>query len=181
MPDAHSCRALCYDGIHFEDDTVLITMIEYVRGDILEDDADFIVIPVNSVGKPGIGLAKQWAEQAPERVVEWYKNRCAAGDVEPGHIYHFEDSSFLLATTKDHWLRNSDLEWIDSIVEDLVYLVIHHKWFAVLSEDGQYYVPTKTIALPKLGCGWGGLKWKDVKELIESRLEQSPALFRIYL
>lgn len=143
-------------------------MIEFVRGNILASDADYIVVPVNCVGKLGAGLAKEWAENAPEDILKYYIRTCLKHDLEPGHILHFADSSYILAATKDHWLYPSQYEWINSIGISLHDLVIREKWWG------------RTIAVPKLGCGWGRLSWRLVREILIYHFEQSPATFYIY-
>lgn len=146
-------------------------MIEFVRGNILTSSADFIVVPVNCIGKLGAGLAKEWAENAPEDVIKYYIRTCLSGNLAPGNILHFTDSTYILAATKDHWARPSEYEWIDTIATNLRDLVIAQKWW---KENA------RTIAVPKLGCGWGRLRWALVREILVHHLEQSPALFYIY-
>lgn len=152
-------------------------MIEYVRSDIMQSDDDYMVIPVNCVGKPGKGLALQWAEQAPEQYVRSYINRCMHNDLLPGHIWIWEDSSFILATTKDKWWMPSQLEWIDSICSDLYYASISARWATL--HAGEF--TRKSIAVPKLGCRNGLLRWRDVKVIMEEWFERSAALFRVYI
>ncbi len=146
-------------------------MIEFVRGDILKDESDYVVVPVNCIGKPGKGLAAQWANQADERIVNTYIRACNAGTFLPGQIWHFEDSHFILAATKDHWIRPSEYQWIEEILISLSALCISKKWWG---ND------IKTIALPKLGCGLGRLDWKLVKPMMEYHLTQLPTPFVVY-
>lgn len=150
-------------------------MIEFTKGNILESDADYIVVPVNCVGRPGRGLAKQWADSAPARVVLDYIQECLAHKLEPGSIRYYTDSTYILATTKDHWMHRSQIEWIETICDDLAELARKQKWFPIY--DQSKYI---TVAVPKLGCGLGGLRWSDVKPIFIKYFEQSPTLFLVY-
>lgn len=142
-------------------------MLQYARGNILESPADYIVIPVNCVGKPGKGLAREWADNATAHEVRYYLNRCAAGDMVPGGVIHVEDSKTILVATKDHWWHRSELEWIDTICENLCYLPMNYR--------------RETVAVPKLGCGLGQLKWQDVHEIMQHHFNSSGATFVVYL
>ena len=60
--------------------------------------------------------------------------------------------------TKDHWRSNSKLEYIDS---GLVALADE-----IRNRD------IKSIAIPPLGCGLGGLEWTQVRPRIEAALQE---------
>lgn len=59
--------------------------IIYTDGDILRDPAEAIVIPVNTMGVPGAGLAKAWAKKDPD-AAGIYKALCEKGLVKVGEI-----------------------------------------------------------------------------------------------
>jgi O-acetyl-ADP-ribose deacetylase (regulator of RNase III) len=150
--------------------------VEFTRGDILNTDADYLVIPVNCVGKPGKGLAQQWAQNAPTEMLQWYIRTCARGDFHPGQILHWEDSTYILAATKDHWIKPSQYDWIEEILVSLRDLAINKKMWTLDRGD----LTPKTIAVPKLGCGLGRLDWRIVKGMMVEHLTQVPTIFRIY-
>lgn len=145
-------------------------MLEYTTGNILEIEADYVVVPVNCVGRPGKGLAAEWARNAPSYAVNMYKRLCVDGAFLPGDVRIFNNSTYILAATKDHWIRPSRIEWIDKICENLFFLAVDQKWYG----DNK-----KVIALPKLGCGNGLLNWRDVHECMVHHLSQSPTTFLI--
>src|SRR5690606_9379192 len=58
--------------------------------------------------------------------------------------------------TKQHWRGNSRMEWITEGLQDL-------RRFLVENE-------VKSIAIPPLGAGNGGLDWADVRPQIETAL-----------
>lgn len=134
--------------------------IEFVKGDIFESGCEVLVNPVNCKGVMGKGLALQFKQRFPE-MFENYKRACDQGRVSPGSFWAYLEARngiyciFNLAT-KDHWRDPSKIEWITL---GLAYLA---HW--IVESD------TRSIALPALGCGEGGLKWEEVKPLIEKYL-----------
>lgn len=58
--------------------------------------------------------------------------------------------------TKNHWKERSRLEYIINGLDDLVEVIKKYN--------------IKSIAIPPLGCGNGGLNWNDVKPLITRKL-----------
>jgi O-acetyl-ADP-ribose deacetylase (regulator of RNase III) len=145
-------------------------MIEYTTGDILEAQVDAIVNPVNCVGVMGAGLAKQFRERYPE-MFERYKRWCNKGLIELGvyMLYVTEEDrpksgypKFIVCfPTKNHWADVSKLEDIEACLDDL------QDWVEVRQHSFDEINRIKSIAFPALGCGLGGLDWKDVKPLID--------------
>lgn len=87
-----------------------------------------------------------------------YKALCKQGSIkicEVAIVKH-GDARWVIFPTKDHWRNPSRLEWIEAGLVDL-----------------QRYAPGfQSLAVPALGCGLGGLKWDDVKRLMEMYLSQ---------
>lgn len=134
--------------------------IVYVPMSIFDSHAEGLVNPVNALGVSGAGLALQFAERYPD-ACQRYKAACYSGVLTAGKVYvertvlHPRKLIFFLAT-KDDWRGPSRLEWIESGLRDLV-------------GKARLY-DCKSIAVPAIGCGLGGLEWKDVRELIEKIL-----------
>lgn len=140
--------------------------IIYTEGDILTDPAEAIVIPVNTIGMPGAGLAKAWAKKDPESAGV-YKSLCEKGFVKVGEIniiIHGE-SRWIMFPTKEHWKHPSRLEWIEQGLMDLQPQV----------------AGLESLAVPALGCGLGGLNWEDVRRLMETYLLPLRFPITIYL
>jgi len=139
--------------------------IIYTDGDILMDPAEAIVIPVNTVGMPGAGLAKAWAKKDPD-AAGVYKSLCEKGLVTIGeiNIIIHGDSRWIMFPTKEHWKHPSRLEWIEKGLMDLQPQVMG----------------LESLAVPALGCGLGGLEWNDVQRLLEKYLTPLPASITIY-
>lgn len=130
-------------------------MIEYRQGDIFESGADLLVNPVNCKGIMGAGLALQFKKRFPENYAA-YRQYCLEGKLKPGGTFVFE--SIVNLATKDDWRKPSQLEWIES---GLASLSTRSVLLAALFRNPY------TVALPALGCGHGGLKWEQVKPMIE--------------
>lgn len=140
-------------------------MITITHGNLLEDKSEALVNTVNTVGVMGKGIALQFRQAYPE-MFRSYEKACKDGEVTPGRMHIFERTTFenpkfiINFPTKRHWRGNSKMEDIEAglaaLVEDL-------KRFHI-----------KSIALPPLGCGNGGLEWSEVRPVIERALAQVP-------
>lgn len=134
-------------------------MIREVHGDILTADAEALVNPVNTEGVAGAGLALQFRRKYPVMYRE-YVRACQPGRMHTGRVICHTIAPphrFVISfPTKQAWRQPSKLEWIDEGLTDLA-LVID-------------YLSIRSIAIPPLGCGLGGLQWADVRELFEQRL-----------
>lgn len=134
-------------------------MIEYKTGDILREDADAIVNTVNCVGVMGRGIALQFKKAFPENF-KAYAIACKAQLVQPGRMFVYETGQltsprFIINfPTKRHWRGKSRMEDIDAGLEALV---------AEIRGRG-----IRSIAIPPLGSGLGGLDWQEVKQRIEA-------------
>ncbi len=136
-------------------------MIQFVRGDLLQVEADAIVNTVNTVGVMGKGIALQFKQQYPDNY-EFYRQACERGEVQPGRMLVFETGRlqprFIINfPTKRHWRAKSRIDDIEAGLQDLV---------RVLQERH-----VESVALPALGCGHGGLDWRQVRTLIEHYLQ----------
>lgn len=144
-------------------------MIKIMKGDIFSSPGT-IVIPVNCVGVMGKGLAKQVKDKWPS-VYEDYKKKCnklapgsacllSTGRCLPGGAYFY--GRFLFLATKDHWRNPSELKWIIEGLKNISSMLDR------IEKSGggppEYIAPP--LAIPKIGCGNGGLDWLIVKPLI---------------
>jgi O-acetyl-ADP-ribose deacetylase (regulator of RNase III) len=138
-------------------------MITYKTGDIFKEDADAIVNSVNCVGVMGRGIALQFKKRFPENF-KVYEAACKHKEVVPGKMFVYETGSLIGPQyiinfpTKRHWRGASRMEDIESGLQDLA---------AVIAS-----LNIKSIALPPLGCGLGGLDWSEVRGRIENTLSQ---------
>lgn len=136
-------------------------MIQYTTGDILRDDAEALVNTVNCVGVMGRGIALQFKNHFPENF-KAYKEAHKAGELMPGRMFIYETGELanpkyiINFPTKRHWRGKSRMEDVESGLEALV-------------EEIQR-LNIRSIAIPPLGSGLGGLNWQDVRDYIENFL-----------
>ncbi len=131
-------------------------MIQFKQGNLLAETTEALVNTVNCVGVMGKGIAWQFKQAFPENFRE-YKNACDAEKVKPGQMFIFATHQILPKyiinfPTKRHWREKSQIANIES---GLIALVAEVKRLAI-----------RSIAIPPLGCGNGGLDWREVKPLI---------------
>ena len=139
-------------------------MIEFVKGNIFDIDVDAIVCPVNCVGVMGAGLALEFKKRFPGYYKD-YKRSCNATKDLRLHIGYIlphnkivTKTNFMILSfpTKKHWRDNSKIEYVAEGLLSLINVIKANE--------------IKSIAIPALGCGFGGLKWNDVKQLITNNL-----------
>jgi O-acetyl-ADP-ribose deacetylase (regulator of RNase III) len=140
-------------------------MIKLTQGNILDADVEALVNTVNCVGVMGKGIALQF-KQAFRDNFQAYASACREGKVKPGRMLAFPTNRMINPKyiinfpTKRHWKEKSRLEYIEKGLNALVTEV--------------RLLGIKTIAIPPLGCGYGGLRWPEVRNLIETAFDQLP-------
>lgn len=136
-------------------------MITSKTGDLLAEPAEALVNTVNCVGVMGRGVALQFRNAFPENFSA-YRAACDRGEVQPGRMFVFELGQLtrprwiINFPTKRHWRGRSKIEDIEAGLKALV---------AEIRARG-----IRSIALPPLGSGLGGLDWREVKPRIEAAL-----------
>ena len=134
-------------------------VIEFAKGNLLGADVEALVNTVNTVGVMGKGIALQFKQAFPDNF-EAYAKACKAHEVEPGKMFIFETRRLVNPKyiinfpTKRHWKGKSRLEDIEAGLSALIGDVRR--------------LGIKSIAVPPLGCGHGGLRWSDVRLRIEA-------------
>lgn len=128
-------------------------MFKFTTGDILEANTECLVNTVNCEGYMGKGIAYQFKLKFPENDCEYIKV-CRSGSLRIGTIHHFREKGKLIINfpTKDKWREKSKIDYIHQGLSELVNLIP--------------LLNIKSIAIPPLGCGNGGLKWTEVKPII---------------
>jgi len=136
-------------------------MIEFKTGDILAEDTEALVNTVNCVGVMGRGLALQFKRAFPKNF-KAYAGRCKRHEIQPGKVFVFETGEMLTPRfiinfpTKRHWRGKSRIEDIESGLESLAEEIRCRS--------------IKSIAIPPLGSGLGGLNWRDVRSRMQAAL-----------
>lgn len=147
-------------------------MIHYITGNILDSEAEALVNTVNTVGVMGKGIALQFKKAFPNNFHQ-YRKAYENGDLQIGKLLITKDSNInsgekviINFPTKKHWRRSSEYEYISMGLESLVDEIKNHN--------------IKSIAIPPLGAGNGGLDWSRVKKLIENKLSKTDIDIYLY-
>lgn len=139
--------------------------IEIAKGDLLDQRVDAIVNTVNTVGVMGKGIALQFKRKWPENT-KAYEAACKRGEVVAGKMFIFDNGGLVEPKfivnfpTKRHWRQPSRMADIEAGLVDLIAQVKR--------------LNIRSIALPPLGCGNGGLDWSAVRPKIEAAFAQIP-------
>jgi len=136
-------------------------MIHYTQGNLLAAEAEALVNTVNTVGVMGKGIALMFKERFPQNFKE-YAAACKENRVCTGQMFVTEHNELMGPRwiinfpTKQHWRSPSKMEWVVEGLQDLRRVIIGNG--------------IKSIAIPPLGAGNGGLDWIAVREQIEKAL-----------
>jgi O-acetyl-ADP-ribose deacetylase (regulator of RNase III) len=133
-------------------------MMRFIQGNLLEAPVEALVNAVNTVGVMGKGIALMFKEAFPSNFLA-YEDACQRHEIKIGRMFVTETGALsgprwvINFPTKKHWRQPSRLEWIAEGLDDLKQ-VIRQKHI-------------RSIALPPLGSGNGGLNWREVREQVE--------------
>jgi len=159
---------LPYDGLHLA--SICLphnnrwegNVMREIRGDIWKEGKErnaFVIIPTNATIKTsgqivmGRGLAKQASTRYPKLAKE-------LGDrikVHGNTINMFIHRNIITFPVKHNWWEDADLALIRTSADCLMDL-------ALLGNK-------RTFLVPRVGCGNGRLKWKDVKPVLEKAFD----------
>ncbi len=131
-------------------------MIRFVQGNIFDSGCEALVNPVNCVGVMGKGLALQFKRRFPANFAS-YAAACRRRDLTPGRLHVFDAGAgaprlIVNFPTKRHWRDASNLDDVAQGLDALAGTIAANT--------------IRSIAIPPLGCGLGGLPWRDVRQLI---------------
>jgi len=135
--------------------------MKYITGNLLEAETEALVNTVNTVGIMGKGIALQFKEQFPQNF-KLYAAACKKGEVQIGRMLVVKELTtsgekiIINFPTKTEWFKKSQYRYIEEGLEDLVRVIKEYE--------------IKSIAVPPLGCGNGGLKWDNIKMLMDKYL-----------
>ena len=138
-------------------------MIRYTHGNLLDSQDEALVNPVNTVGVMGKGLALAFRQHF-DLNHRLYVAACQAGELQVGKMFVTETGQafgprwVVNFPTKQHWRQPSQLRWVSDGLIDLRRFIAQHQ--------------VRSISIPALGAGLGGLAWPDVRAAIESALAE---------
>jgi len=141
-------------------------MIKEIHGDIFETDTNCIVHGVNCAGKFNAGLAKQIAIRFPEAKICYKSKFLHPGwelceyQVVPIESKFYPNIKYIVNLATQQSYGNDDKEYAckRSIRRGLAALLSHLECFDQI----------KSIAIPRIGCGLGGLNWeRDISPIFK--------------
>ena len=135
-------------------------MITFRNGNLLASDAEALVNTVNTMGIMGKGIALMFKDAFPDNFRR-YEAACKAGDVRLGRMFVTERKDLIGPRwiinfpTKSNWRFPSRIDWIREGLVDLKRVIVESN--------------IRSIAVPPLGSGNGGLEWSKVRgEIVEA-------------
>jgi O-acetyl-ADP-ribose deacetylase (regulator of RNase III) len=136
-------------------------MLEYKTGDILAEETEALVNTVNCVGVMGRGIALQFKNVFPDNF-KAYAEACKRQEMQPGRMFVFDTGRLtnpryiINFPTKRHWRGKSRMEDIEAGLKALQDVIRERN--------------IRSLAVPPLGTGLGGLAWNEVRLRIEEAL-----------
>lgn len=137
-------------------------MIHYRVGNILESEAEALINTVNTDGIMGKGIALQFKNAFPLNF-KIYQEACKNESLKVGNLLLVEDTGLISGKktiinfpTKTTWRKPSEYQYINDGLDELIRLIDEKN--------------IKSVAIPPLGSGNGGLDWNIVKKMIEEKL-----------
>jgi len=147
-------------------------MINYVTGNILDSETQAVVNTVNTLGVMGKGIALQFKKAYPNNYKS-YSLACKNKEIVVGRMFVTKDSNIssgekiiINFPTKQNWRKPSEYSYIEDGLDDLINVIEKYK--------------IKSIAIPPLGAGNGGLKWEKVKIIIDEKLSSLDIKISVY-
>ena len=140
-------------------------MLSEEEGNLLDAEAEALVNTVNTTGIMGKGIALQFKQAYPGNF-RAYQAACRRGEVRLGKMFTYQTGLLgnprliINFPTKGHWRARSRLSDIEAGLADLRHVIRDRK--------------IGSIAVPPLGCGNGGLDWREVRPLIGTILGGLP-------
>lgn len=131
------------------------TNVRHVNGNLLDSEAEAICNPVNLAGAMGAGLALQFKKRWPNAFTA-YRRALARGELRSGTVHGFQletDRWLIHCPTKRHWREQSPLRLVERTIRALGTFCKDHG--------------IRSVGVPPLGCGLGGLDRRDVRTLLE--------------
>ena len=138
--------------------------LTFIKGDMFSEPAEAIVNTVNCAGVMGKGVALEFKKRWPKNY-RAYKKQCDAKQLSPGTLFVYDNGDLLNQSyprylinfpTKLHWRSKSKIQYIEDGLDVLIDTLAEYR--------------IKSVAMPRLGCGNGGLNWSEIRSLIERKL-----------
>jgi O-acetyl-ADP-ribose deacetylase (regulator of RNase III) len=147
--------------------------IEFIAGDLFANrfGATALAHGCNCQGSMGAGIAIGFRERYPEMFAE-YRQRCKAKprQFNLGDVFFWkaeaQPSVFNLATQEGTFRARASYEAIEAALK------------AMREQADREGIAS--IALPRIGAGYGGLSWKKVRAIIEETFKDWTGTLYVY-
>lgn len=142
-------------------------MITYAKGDIFATEVDAYAHGCNCVGKMGAGIAVEFRKRWPDMYQD-YARLCDEGHLSPGDVFGWLNTRprvFNLMTQPGvRYGQGATVEAIETSMKEMFWLA---------RAEG-----IKSIAMPIIGCGLGGLDWEtQVKPVVNKFYNEEVDLY----
>lgn len=140
------------------------------KNSLFDSSATVLINPVNCVGVMGKGLALSFRQMFPKNY-RAYCLACKNKTFKPGTVLHFYENGIHIINfpTKRHWRNHSRIDDIKTGLEATRDFV-----------NSRLDLAEAMIAMPKIGCGNGGLDWEVVGVLVHEILHDLPNRINVY-
>ena len=137
-------------------------MIVEISGDLFDQNVQAIAHGVNCIGVMGAGIAIQFRKLS-EDMYQQYRLKCERRELFPGEFFRYDiDGGFgwgapltvYNLATQQRPGANAKYEYIEQSIDKMFKNADYHN--------------IKSIGLPQIGCGIGGLWWPNVRKTIEN-------------
>lgn len=144
----------------------MVTYIEF--GDIFSLDVKNYAHGCNCAGAMGKGIALQFKEKFPDMYLA-YKKRCKEGKFTLGDVFEYDYGSGIIFNlgTQATWRTPADIRAVEKSLSKMLFVA--------------QQLGVEKIALPKIGAGLGGLKWDNVKEVINKVSQAYPTINLLFV
>ena len=140
--------------------------VHFLAGDLFLSGAQVLAHGVNCRGRMGAGIAQEFKRRWP-RMFKEYRRRCHVGALVPGGMMLWCESTpwILNLATQD----TSGGARLDAVDEALASLALNHQELGI-----------RSVAMPQVAAGLGGLDWSQVRAVILARLAASALQVYVY-
>lgn len=142
--------------------------VHEVRGNLLNSSAPALAHGVNTDGIMGAGVARLLRDRHPQMFLS-YRRACRTGTLSPGGVHAWQ-------TPERRWIYNvasqqhpgphARLDWLQTGLKEAA----HHA-----RQQG-----IDRIALPRIGCGLGGLRWVDALPVLQTVTRESHVALEVW-
>lgn len=143
--------------------------VKEITGDLFSTDATMIGHGVNCKGAMKSGIAIEFRSRFDD-MHEIYMSLCETESLIPGDVFFYEDkdSGWTIANIASQLLpgKNAKYTWA---IKGIGSALDHAQSFG-----------HSALAIPRIGCGVGGLDWKMMRQLILAEFDEHPVGLLVY-